>query len=523
MKQKILFLFVIGMLGFSLSACGNRGENTSLEQNDHMDEVVEERESETTEEYEVENQPEEYRKFDFETFCIDSEYGSLMLFDGESSNNADLADNMLHRYYDGVIDEYSSSQDSQEKQLEFVTKYIIKDALGASSDDVSLDFVSYEKYGQDDFLYFKVNLKNGGNSLNSSFSNYRAGDEVYLAVKGGLGTVPSGQYAVRLSYFIKNYSLLSDDSDEADNSSATADELTLNTEYFSVVFPENWYGKYDVDFYSDEQIKDWSIVLKEEITNNSDMGYLFSVVMVRDGESYYDYPEYDYYACAEYEDDGKYNVIITYPSDVQFDDAYEYIYRDLQEDIPNVIDGLKLKTSNVSFEESDNAGENNNVAELMSKNGEIDEDGIPFVAFWGNTLNEYYTGRTDSQMWRSSIVDPFALYQIGGMKCYYNIDDDSYYGVDEDGKIVSHSYNWFGTNEILMKNFWDSRYEWVEPKVESYGDMDYCIWKIANGYLVVTAIAYDNPYESWGDKRVYAYSVMTDKKYCAPFREKKKQ
>ena len=130
--------------------------------------------------------------------------------------------------------------------------------------------------------------------------------------------------------------------EETTKKGAVAEETTqdiIDTEYFTVVVPDSWEGLYEYDIYQDEN--GYSLVFYEKDSHASmDAGHLMSISLYLEDE------DYSYLPC--YEELGKldtgeyiYNVLVEYPTDVQFDESDAAKYQQLSNTMESILETIE--------------------------------------------------------------------------------------------------------------------------------------------------------------------------------------
>jgi len=72
-------------------------------------------------------------------------------------------------------------------------------------------------------------------------------------------------------------------------------------------------------------------------------GHLFSIHLLTEFEDYTVYPDYDVLGSLEVYKIGSYNIIVTYPTDVQFSNETVEKYNEMTASIPDVLDTISFK------------------------------------------------------------------------------------------------------------------------------------------------------------------------------------
>ena len=123
-----------------------------------------------------------------------------------------------------------------------------------------------------------------------------------------------------------------------DEEQEETDPSVVDTEYFTLKFPESW-----KETCSYEIRENGSIVVYEKVGREShECGKLFSIEIIKQGQDYTMYPDYDVLGTIE-TPQGKCTVIVVYPTDVQFVSETAKTYQAMQNDIAGIIEGIQFK------------------------------------------------------------------------------------------------------------------------------------------------------------------------------------
>lgn len=129
---------------------------------------------------------------------------------------------------------------------------------------------------------------------------------------------------------------------------APAQSKTVNTDYFSVVTPESWDGKYSYNIRKYNSNGAYGLTFTHNASVDEGNGGLVFVIEVHPvSESY---PEmmanspmpFKHMGVISVEDSGDYDVIVTYPSDVQYSDNTEEGYLQLKNSVDSVLESLQV-------------------------------------------------------------------------------------------------------------------------------------------------------------------------------------
>ena len=115
----------------------------------------------------------------------------------------------------------------------------------------------------------------------------------------------------------------------------------VETEYFSITFPESWSDAVIYHFYENTERDKCSLeVCERESAAAGAGGILFTVDLTPDYPEYLDMLPCDYLGTLTNESGKMYHVVVRYPSDVQFDETTEERYTELYRQIPQVMEGF---------------------------------------------------------------------------------------------------------------------------------------------------------------------------------------
>lgn len=117
----------------------------------------------------------------------------------------------------------------------------------------------------------------------------------------------------------------------------------INTEYFTVKVPKKWNGSYIYEVYPDSESYAYTINFYEiESRQEMDGGFLFGISLYDEDEDISYLPSYEEIGMLEAEKQ-TYQVIVEYPTDVQFTDDTAKNYNKLCQDVDNIIQSIKAK------------------------------------------------------------------------------------------------------------------------------------------------------------------------------------
>lgn len=120
--------------------------------------------------------------------------------------------------------------------------------------------------------------------------------------------------------------------------SVSQSNIRFDTEFYSLELPDYWadlcvydqwdiapYG-YGIAFYEKQSMEDF----------NGEGGFLFDIALYND-KDYMDFPDYTYLGELSIVRLARYDVVVSYPTDVQFSDAGQENYMKLSNDIAGIL------------------------------------------------------------------------------------------------------------------------------------------------------------------------------------------
>lgn len=126
-------------------------------------------------------------------------------------------------------------------------------------------------------------------------------------------------------------------------SAQPAYDFIIDTEYYTLSVPSSWeedcfYEVADGDNYN------YTLSLYDKISHDTtNGGWLFSIDLLTEFEDYSNYPDYDVLGSLEVYRIGSYNIIVTYPTDVQFSEETAENYRKMRGDVSEILKTIKFK------------------------------------------------------------------------------------------------------------------------------------------------------------------------------------
>ena len=135
-------------------------------------------------------------------------------------------------------------------------------------------------------------------------------------------------------------------SEEAKNDDTAVEEVEdvcIETEYYSITIPKSWE---DDCFYEIVKGEGYGYALHfNEKTSYDEIGggWLFSIELFTEFEDYTYLPSYDILGSLEVYRIGSYNIVVIYPTDVQFTETTMEKYEELERAVPDVLDTITFK------------------------------------------------------------------------------------------------------------------------------------------------------------------------------------
>lgn len=117
----------------------------------------------------------------------------------------------------------------------------------------------------------------------------------------------------------------------------------VDTEYYTLNIPLSWENDC---FYEVTEGENYNYTLRFYNKASLEKGYggdLFSIRLLTEFEDYSCYPDYDILGSLEVYRIGSYNIVVTYPTDVQFSDETAEKYREMSSFIPYILNTISFK------------------------------------------------------------------------------------------------------------------------------------------------------------------------------------
>ena len=119
--------------------------------------------------------------------------------------------------------------------------------------------------------------------------------------------------------------------------------IYIDTNYFTVTLPDDWEGLYDYEIISGEMDNEYSVVFYEKESHKEiEGGFVFGISLYEEGVDYTYLPSYEELGILK-TDNQTFNVLVEYPTDVQFTEDTSDHYHALTEDTEEVINSIQAK------------------------------------------------------------------------------------------------------------------------------------------------------------------------------------
>ncbi len=123
---------------------------------------------------------------------------------------------------------------------------------------------------------------------------------------------------------------------------STATEAIVETDFFSVKTPIRWEKDCGNEIIKDED--GYSLAFYDKASEKTGMGgWLFSINLFDEDLDYTVFPAYEILGSIDIGEKGKYNIVITYPTDVGFSEETAKKYLESTEEIPDIIKNITYK------------------------------------------------------------------------------------------------------------------------------------------------------------------------------------
>jgi len=127
------------------------------------------------------------------------------------------------------------------------------------------------------------------------------------------------------------------------NSNTEKEYSIIDTEYYTLKIPANWNDDCVYKIVNGESYDYTLSFYNKADYEQIEGGHLFSIHLLTEFEDYTVYPDYDVLGSLEVYKIGSYNIIVTYPTDVQFSNETVEKYNEMTASIPDVLDTISFK------------------------------------------------------------------------------------------------------------------------------------------------------------------------------------
>lgn len=119
--------------------------------------------------------------------------------------------------------------------------------------------------------------------------------------------------------------------------------IIIDTQFFTVTLPESWKDLYDCDIYREDYETGYTICFYEKESRKViEGGYLFGISLYEEGVDYSFLPSFD--ELGQIQTYSKtYEVIVEYPTDVQFNEDTADLYHQLSDQIDDILGTIEAK------------------------------------------------------------------------------------------------------------------------------------------------------------------------------------
>lgn len=136
--------------------------------------------------------------------------------------------------------------------------------------------------------------------------------------------------------------------DKNSNNSSVSDVksnyyILIDTEYYTLSVPNSWKASYSYEVSSGEKGTYVLSFYENESHESIEGGWLFSIILLTENEDYTYYPSYDVLGSVEVKDTGSYNLIATYPTDVQFTSESAKTYNEMFDSVAEILKTISFK------------------------------------------------------------------------------------------------------------------------------------------------------------------------------------
>lgn len=128
----------------------------------------------------------------------------------------------------------------------------------------------------------------------------------------------------------------------------SSEQYTVDTDFFTLTLPNNWKNDCFYEIVYEENHSYRLSFYEKESHEEDDCGWIFSISLFNLTEDYTVFPSYDILGTLDTYQYGSYNMIVLYPSDVQFSEKTAKKYNEMANCVSKILNTFNFK-SNCSF------------------------------------------------------------------------------------------------------------------------------------------------------------------------------
>ena len=117
----------------------------------------------------------------------------------------------------------------------------------------------------------------------------------------------------------------------------------IDTEYYTISVPQYWKAACVHEVIEKDNYNYTLNFYDRESKESGYGGWLFSISLLTEFEDYTEYPDYEILGSVEVYRIGTYNIVVTYPTDVQCSEDMMQQYSEMQECIPGILETISFK------------------------------------------------------------------------------------------------------------------------------------------------------------------------------------
>ncbi len=116
----------------------------------------------------------------------------------------------------------------------------------------------------------------------------------------------------------------------------------IDTEYYTIEIPSGWEKDFLFEI-AEGTGNSYTVSFYDKASHEEAGGWLFSINLATEFEDYTVYPAYDVLGSLEVYRIGAYNIVVTYPTDVQFSENTKDRYLRKEQAIPQILESISFK------------------------------------------------------------------------------------------------------------------------------------------------------------------------------------